>query len=187
MAHWRLRASQKTWGDLGLRLPTSWLRLAGWTLFALVATTAAGAISGGIAENLFAEQAAHTAAHSESRFASLPGNPLVLAYWLVVAWVIGGFVEEMVFRAYLITRFEVLFQGIPFGVFFAVIVPAVLFGQQHFYYQGLSGAVATGTVGLVSGALYIWLKRGLLPLIVSHGLANTVGLTLIYAGMQAPA
>ena len=185
-AHWRLRSSNGTWGELGFRLPKSWLKIAIWTVVALVATTAAGLILGGIAEGFFETQSSHSVGRSESRFASLPGNELMLLYWLIVAWIIGGFVEEMLFRAYLITRFETLFSGVPFGLIFAVIIPAVLFGQQHFYYQGLSGAVATGAVGLVAGALYVWLKRGLLPLILSHGLANTIGLTLIYAGIQSP-
>jgi membrane protease YdiL (CAAX protease family) len=37
---------------------------------------------------------------------------------------------------------------------------------------------------LVSGILYLLFKRNLWPLTLSHGLVNTIGLTLIYTGLQ---
>lgn len=67
----------------------------------------------------------------------------------------------------------------------AIVCQSVGFGQQHLYYQGWAGAVATGATALISGVFYVVLKRNLWPLILSHGLANTLGLTLIFAGVQA--
>ena len=118
------------------------------------------------------------------RFADLPGNTGRLLYWISVSWIVGGFVEEMLFRAMLQSRFERLLAGNPYSAPIAVVLQAIVFGQQHFYYQGWSGALATGGIALISGALFIFLRRNLWPLIVSHGLANTIGLTLIYSGVQ---
>ena len=117
----------------------------------------------------------------------MPGNLPAYLFWLGIAWVIGGFTEEVLFRGMLISRFEKLFTFAPFGVFFAIVMQAIIFGQQHFYYQGLNGALATGAIALVSGLFYFLLKRNLWPLMLSHGLANTLGLTLIYLGKVSPA
>ena len=154
------------------------------SLLALVLTTVVGIILETATSAVLAETATQAVNSNAGRFADVPGNTAAFVYWLAVAWIIGGFAEEMLFRAFFITRFEMLFSRIPFGLVVAVILPAIIFGQQHYYYQGISGAFATGGVALVSGILYLLFKRNLWPLTLSHGLINTVGLTLIYTGIQ---
>lgn len=185
VASWRLRGHNETWGDLGLKRPQSWWKVLVWTLIALVLTMVAGQLLEGVVSATMGSSAAQAETDNGGRFANLPGNTAVFIYWLAVAWIIGGFAEEMLFRGLLITRFETLFSRVPFGLVFAIIIPAIIFGQQHHYYQGISGAIATGGVALVSGVLYILFKRSLWPLTLSHGLANTIGLTLIYTGIQS--
>jgi len=184
VANGRLRARGETWASLGLKRPQSWWKMIVWTLIALVLTTVIGQVLEGIVSATISSSAVQAEAGNSGRFANLPGNTAVFVYWLVVAWFIGGFAEEMLFRGLLITRFETLFSRVPFGLVFAIIVPAIIFGQQHHYYQGISGAIATGGVALVSGILYIVFKRSLWPLTLSHGLANSIGLTMIYTGIQ---
>ena len=184
VANWRLRKSGESWVDLGLKRLPSWRKTLVWTFVALVLTTAAGILLESVISSALGDVAAQAAPSKSGRFAGLPGNTAAFVYWLAVAWIIGGFTEEMLFRGLLITRFETLFSRIPFGLVIAIIMPAVLFGQQHYYYQGIGGAFATGGVALVSGILYVFFKRNLWPLTLSHGLANTVGLTLIYTGLQ---
>ena len=121
---------------------------------------------------------------TSNRFKNVPGNFPAYFYWLIISWVIGGFTEELLFRGFLINRFEKVLVKIPFAIAFAVIFQAIIFGQQHMYYQGWVGFVATGVIGLTSGLIYIFCKRRLLPLIISHGLANTLGMTLMYMGVQ---
>ncbi len=183
VASWRLMRNHESWADLGLRKPVSLSRTLGWSLLALIVTIAAG----------IAIEAAITAAgvagneidpRFSQRFVNLPGNTPVFVYWVVVSWVVGGFVEEMLFRGMLISRLERLLSGGGLAVAMAVILQSAVFGQQHFYYQGWAGALATGGIALVSGVFYLLLKRNLWALILSHGAANTIGLTLIYAGMQ---
>jgi membrane protease YdiL (CAAX protease family) len=184
VASWRLRRNDETWAELGLKRPLSWKKLVMWTLGALVLTTAAGILFEAFASAAFGETTTQAGQNNSGRFADLPGNTTSYIYWLAVAWIIGGFTEEMLFRSLLITRFETLFSHVPFGLILAIIAPAIIFGQQHHYYQGISGAFATGGVALVSGILYILFKRSLWPLTLSHGLSNTIGLSLIYAGIQ---
>ena len=184
VANWRLRQGGESWADLGLERPQSWRKTVVWTLAALILTTAAGILFETFVSAALGDAATRAEPGNIGRFTDLPGNTVAFIYWLAVAWIIGGFSEEMLFRGLLITRLETLFAHFPFGLIIAIILPALLFGQQHFYYQGIGGAFATGGVALVSGILYLLFRRNLWPMILSHGLANTVGLTLIYAGLQ---
>lgn len=186
-ATWRLRANNEKWSDIGLGRPTSIVRTVLWTILALVLTIVAGILAQSLATSLIGGPDAATQAidaRYQDRFANLPGNLPVFLFWLATAWIVGGFTEEMLFRAAMVSRFERLFAKIPFAALFAVICQAILFGQQHYYYQGLAGWAATGAIAFVSGVLYLAFNRNLWPLIVSHGLSNTLGLTLLYLGLQ---
>jgi len=47
------------------------------------------------------------------------------------------------------------------------------------WYQGPGGALSTGIVGLLLGALFIWSGKNLWLLIFSHGFIDTIGIALI--------
>lgn len=180
-----LRRNRESWADLGLKRPVSISRMLGWSLVALVVTMAAGAAIEIAISSAGIERSGEVDPRYASRFADLPGNTGLFLYWISASWVVGAFAEEMLFRAMLLTRFERLFAGMAWRVPIAIVLQSIVFGQQHFYYQGWPGALATGGIALISGVLYVTLKRGLWPLIISHGLANTIGMTLIYAGAQS--
>lgn len=180
-----LRVRQQDWARVGLKSPTNYKWTALWVVVAFVVTIAAGIGAEMLTTSFLPEPSAETQAIDErysGRFENLPGNLPVFLMWLAIAWVIGGFVEEMLFRGFLFDRFEQLFMGVPAAAIIAVLCQAVLFGQQHFYYQGLTGWVATGVIAFVSGVLFLLFKRNLWPLIISHGLANTLGMTLMFLG-----
>ena len=187
VATWRLNRSSESWRQLGFASKGTKLSLCLWTIGALAATIILGNIAQQVASSLIAEtnsvdQQAVDA--MSNRFKNVPGNFPVYFYWLIVSWVIGGLTEELLFRGFLINRFEKAMAGIPFAIGFAIIFQAVIFGQQHMYYQGWVGFAATGAIGLISGLIYVFSKRRLLPLVLSHGLANTLGMTLMYLGVQ---
>ena len=183
VATWRLRSNAKTWGDLGFKRPDSIWKTVMWALVVLVATIAAGIGGDFIGSYLFAAPDGAAALADEryaNRFVNVPGNLPVFLFWITVAWVIGGFTEELIFRGFLISRFEGVFARLPMAIGIAILLQAIIFGQQHFYYQGAAGMLATGAAGLVSGIAYVLLKRNLWPVILAHGLSNTLGLTLLY-------
>lgn len=98
---------------------------------------------------------------------------------LVVGWVIGGFLEEMLFRGYLLKRLEIVFGGGTLSMALAILLPAVAFGCAHSY-QGPAGMLSTGLMGLLLGVIFVLNGRNLwLPILV-HGFVDMVGLTLIY-------
>ena len=185
VATWCLNRNKETWKELGLVHSGSFLKLFLWTLFALIVTMAVGSLISLLANhfdltsNDIPEQVTDA---FQNRFDSLPGNIPVYLFWLVVSWVVGGFAEEMLFRGFMITRFEKVFSKIPFAIVIAIVLQAIIFGQQHIYYQGMVGFIATGSIALVSGGIYLLCKRRLWPLILSHGLANTIGMTMLFLG-----
>jgi uncharacterized protein len=100
---------------------------------------------------------------------NVPDNPLAGLLqsprdrWLfaIVALVAGG-VREEVQRAFLLTRFEQHLGGARVGL----VVTSVAFGLGHLL-QGFDAALATGTLGFIWGAMYLWRRSSVAP-IVSH-------------------
>ena len=185
VATWRLQARKQSWSDLGVNRPKSWLGLGLQTLIALVVTMGVGILAQSLTISFIGAASEATQAidaRYQGRFDNLPGNLPLYIFWLITAWLVGGFTEEMLFRGVLFSRLESLFKGIPSAALIAILFQGVLFGQQHYYYQGLAGWIANGTIAIVSGLLYLAFKRNLWPLILSHGLSNTVGLTILYLG-----
>jgi uncharacterized protein len=93
---------------------------------------------------------------------------LTVAYIVSIA---AGITEEIVFRAYAITRLEQL--GWRRAAF---VVPAVVFTSLHLY-QGVIAVLVIGAVAAVLTWLYKW-KRSLLPVMLAHALFDAFQLTL---------
>ncbi len=186
VAFWCVRNRQKKWTIQGDSEPQTVKRLMVWTLIALVVTMLAGIIAQTLVATFIGAPGASIQAidaRYQGRFDNVEGNLPVYLFWLALAWIIGGFTEEILFRGILFTRLEALFAGLPAAAMAAILFQAVLFGQQHYYYQGLAGWIATGAIGVASGVLYLKFNRNLWPLIFSHGISNTIGLTLLYLGI----
>lgn len=120
----------------------------------------------------------------EDRWGDVEGNLPMLLLWLGIVWTAAAFGEEMFFRGFLITRTMALFRGIPFAPVFAVLIPALLFGLGHFYYQGLRGLVTTAAIGIAFGAAFLLLKRNLWPIVLVHGVVDTINFVVLYLGAE---
>lgn len=185
VATWRLKRNNESWVSLGLFNKGSYLNLSLWIVGALVTTIIIGNLGGALANALITsptELNEQINVVLQNRFSNVEGNLSVYIYWLIISWVIGGFTEELLFRGFMILRFEKALSKLPFATALAVIIQALIFGQQHMYYQGYLGLFATGFMALTSGIIFIYCKRSLWPLIISHGLANTLGMTMRFLG-----
>jgi membrane protease YdiL (CAAX protease family) len=106
---------------------------------------------------------------------NVPVNPLAALLqsprdvWMfaVVALVAGGIREELQ-RAFLLTRFEQHLGGVRVGL----VITSLAFGLGHLM-QGFDAALATGTLGLLWGVLYLWRRSAVAP-IVSHAGFNSL-------------
>jgi membrane protease YdiL (CAAX protease family) len=114
--------------------------------------------------------------HSPSISFVIAGVPIA-----VVLIVLAGsvFFEEVVFRAYFISRFEELF-GHSWN---AIVVAAILFGIGH-YYQGVLGTVTAVIFGVLCGIAFV-LTRRLWPSLIAHYALDAYSVLHLYFAMKA--
>jgi membrane protease YdiL (CAAX protease family) len=120
----------------------------------------------------------------EGRFGEVRGNLPKFLMWLGIIWVSAAFGEEMFFRGYLVTRLKEALPSSFISTVIAVLIPALIFGYGHYDYQGIRGVVLTGLIGLSFGISYLFLKRSLWPIILVHGVVDSVGFTALYLGLD---
>jgi membrane protease YdiL (CAAX protease family) len=121
----------------------------------------------------------------EDRWGDVQGNLPMLLLWLGIVWTAAAFGEEIFFRGFMVTRAMALFRGVPLGALFAVVLPALLFGLGHFYYQGLRGLVTTAAIGIAFGSAFLLLKRNLWPVVLVHGIVDTINFITLYVGVES--
>jgi hypothetical protein len=101
---------------------------------------------------------------------------------LPLGWGTAAFGEELLHRGFLNTRLTRVFGGGTAAITVAAILQAALFGLAHLY-LGPRGVLNAFAIGLVCAGVYARNGGNLWPLIVAHGLIDTVGLTAIRLGM----
>ncbi|HTA66382.1 MAG TPA: type II CAAX endopeptidase family protein [Xanthomonadaceae bacterium] len=176
VAWWLLRRRGERWSGLGL------CRHSSWTRAIIVGVGTYGALtllSPGVASLLAAWLPATP--QPADFLAYIHGHLAATLPWLGIAWVVGGFCEEALFRGFLLNRLATLFGGGPMGLAFGVLGQAMLFGSLHFY----GGAVACAHAaffGLMLGIAYLAGGRNLLPLMFVHGMWDTVEIWGVYTG-----
>lgn len=119
----------------------------------------------------------------QERWGDIEGNLRMYLILLGLSWVSAGFGEEMFFRGFLMTRLETFLHDTRFASLLVVVLPALLFGYVHVYYQGLAGFVNAGVIGLIFGSFFLLYKRNLWPLVVAHGFINSIAFTAEFMGL----
>lgn len=158
------------WSDVGLRRPRLLWTLPLWA--ALIVAVAYGILAV-VTPLLLGEEP------KVERFAKLEGNLGLYLQIMLSVWITTALFEEMIYRGFFLSRLIEIFGPKVPGLIFANLVQAILFGLIH-WYQGIPGIVLTGTVGLILGAFYFLPGRNLWPLILAHGILNSISLTMIF-------
>lgn len=114
-----------------------------------------------------------------SAFESLRGSLLNFLLILLTVWLLVAFVEEIIFRGYMMGEIAELTGTSKAALAVNLLASSILFGLAH-WYQGKSGALSTGIIGAVLGVLFIASGFNLWLPILTHGFIDTVGLFLIY-------
>jgi membrane protease YdiL (CAAX protease family) len=167
------------WRDIGLRRPDRWLPTIGLALLV-------GAGYQVLDTLLIAPILQHLTGESIdlSQFSGLRGNLPALLVFLAISWTEAAFIEEMYFRGYFLNRLTDLAGRERLGITIALIGNALIFGAAHAY-QGVTGVLDTALAGLVLGLLYLFARRNLWLPILTHGIIDTIGFLLIYAGLYS--
>jgi hypothetical protein len=178
-----MRARGQSWSQMGLASLPGW-KAKLWVLpqaaLTLVAFGVVVALTTVVGPALGLHFLAKVPGEVGERWGDVAGSLPHFLLWLSLVWTAAAFGEEMFFRGYLITRLQQVFSGGWPGSVLAVVVPAVIFGYGHFYYQGWRGAVVTCGIGLAFGTMFLLFKRNLWPLILLHGVIDTLTFTAIF-------
>lgn len=168
-----LRRRGTSWDEVGLGRPRSWIRtIALGAVVAVVIFVVTQVVLRSLVLPL-------VGAPDSSRFAAIAGSPLLLSGGLFSVWTAAAFGEEILYRGYVMQRLAQLAGDGAWAWLGAAIAQCIVFGLIHFY-QGLSGIVITGFVGLQFGLALLVVRRNLWVLIIAHGLIDTVSLVLIF-------
>jgi uncharacterized protein len=170
LLHWRKRG----WDSLGLRMPAVWWRV----------------VAGAVALYLLNLALSEWVVPVLARMLNPQLQPTFLLYirgsvpgvilWIAIGWIVGGFMEECLFRGFLLTRVAELFGGGHAALAAGIVVQALLFGSMHLY--GGSFAFVYATVfALASGIFYLLVGRNLWPLIAVHGVSNSIAVWGVYS------
>lgn len=92
---------------------------------------------------------------------------------LIGVYIVSSFGEEVVYRAFLITRIEEMGSGGRGARWLAVLISTAVFGFIHFQW-GPVGMGQTAFVGLVFALAYLKVKRNLWINILAHGYLDTI-------------
>ena len=114
-------------------------------------------------------------------FRMLTGNLKMTLIFIALAWTLAAFGEEMVYRGYLMNRVADLFNRTRTAWIVSLIAVHVGFGLAHAY-QGVTGAIDEGLMGLLLGVIYLRTGRNLAVPIIAHGLGDTIDFLLIFLG-----
>ena len=100
---------------------------------------------------------------------------------VVLAIVHAGFLEEFVFRGYLLNRTVAYLKSVRYRWALSILAVAVLFGLLHFHW-GIPNVIFAFVWFIVSSILYLAIKRNLWPMMVSHAFGDIATFTLAYIG-----
>ncbi len=163
-----------SFAEIGFRRPESWART---ILLGLAIGVAVQLLFSVVVDPLLERLAG--APVDVSSLDGMRGNLANYLLMLAIGWVLGGFLEEMLFRGYLLKRLRIVLGESAAAVAIAVLLPAIAFGLAHSY-QGSAGMISTGLIGLVLGIVFVWSRDNLWLPIMVHGFSNVLGISLIY-------
>ena len=82
----------------------------------------------------------------------------------------AAFIEELLFRGYLIPRLQIFFRN----AYLPVIISSLLFGLVHFGFHNISQMINTGCIGLIT-AIHYSKYRNIYILIAVHFTIDIIG------------
>ncbi|MBW6473519.1 MAG: CPBP family intramembrane metalloprotease [Anaerolineaceae bacterium] len=119
--------------------------------------------------------------HDHSIIDAVKGNWKVFLQWMLMVWILVAVIEEGIYRGYLMTEMKNLLGLGFFALIINLLYSSVVFGLSHGY-QGSSGILSTGIVGVILGMIFILSDFNLWLAIFTHGFIDTIGIGLIAIG-----
>jgi membrane protease YdiL (CAAX protease family) len=159
-----------TAGELGLGAPDSWPATIGFAVGWLAVMLAYSPVADRLATRLVQKPP------TLDTFRAIQESKAKLIAGIVVAWVLGGFLEELVFRGIVLKSVECLLAAWFIGTIaasIAVCVAAVGAGIVHLY-QGPRAVVIVTQLSVLFGVLFVVSGHNLWAVMLCHGLYDTI-------------
>jgi hypothetical protein len=156
--------------DLGLGTPNSWLSTIGFALAWLGLMLTYSPVADRLATRWFDKPPTLEA------FGAIQESKAKLIAGIVVAWALGGILEELVARGIVLRSVESLLNvwlAAPIASGIAVCIAALGAGLIHFY-QGPRAMVIVTQLSILFGILFVISGYNLWAVIVCHGLYDTI-------------
>jgi membrane protease YdiL (CAAX protease family) len=166
------KAAGWSWSNFGLARPINWWR----PLLVFVGCFIAIILLAVYVQPLFQTLSGPP---DISHLMVLRQNFPLLVMALITIWITAAFLEELVFRAYLINTLDLLLGRNSWSTWTAIFISSVIFGMMHAW-QGLSGILTTACIGFILGIGFIFNGRRIWPLVLAHGIIDTITLVTIY-------
>jgi len=114
-------------------------------------------------------------------FRSLEGDFIAVLSVIPVIWISAAFGEEIIWRGYLMRQFLRFFGSSSVSIALNILLLGVIFGYMHSY-QGITGMIITGIIGMIIGFIYYKRNYDLWFTIAVHGYFDTIALLVLYNG-----
>jgi membrane protease YdiL (CAAX protease family) len=161
---------QITLHDLGWGIPTSWLRTVELSLVGLIVIVAFSYLADRVATRYFAGPP------NLQSFRVIQQSKGKLIMGIIVAWILGGVLEELIARGIVLLSIESLsakwlIEPIAAGI--ATCIAAVGAGIIHSY-QGQRAMVIITQLSILFGVLFVVSGYNLWTVILCHGCYDTI-------------
>lgn len=170
---------RSNWREFGLKRPRSWLKTILLAVGGLITVYFVVIITMPLVTRLTGQPV------DKSPFDGLRENVPALIFSLLAVWTLAAFGEELIFRGYLMNTLARVLGNRNGGWIFACFINSILFGVGHTY-QGISGVILLGIVGLLYALFYLGCGRNLWVPILIHGLYDTSAFLVIFFNLDKP-
>ncbi|MBV9155766.1 MAG: CPBP family intramembrane metalloprotease [Acidobacteriaceae bacterium] len=116
-----------------------------------------------------------------SDFAALRGNLKLTCVALALTWTLAAFGEEMAWRGWLMNRVADLGHRSQVAWAASLVLVNAAFGVAHAY-QGVTGIIDEGFMGVLLGLMYLFGGEDLWIPIFAHGVQDSIDVLLLYSG-----
>ncbi len=160
--------------DLGLYRPVKWWMIPAFGLLVLVVQIVGRIFITPALAGLFDAPTIDLSAYDY-----LYQNPGMTVMTLIGAMFTGGFIEEVIYRGFMINRLTAAFGGGKGALYAAALLNTLPFALIH-YEWGFGGMIITLVMGAIMGLMYLVTKRNLWPLIIAHALLDAILISQLY-------
>jgi membrane protease YdiL (CAAX protease family) len=167
----------QSWSHFGLKKPRHWWTIPLWGFIVLLVVVALQTTIVPLLSKLL-----NLPAPDLSRYDVIKGNLSVFLLAAIGVMITGGFIEEFIYRGFMVDRIGRVLGGGKWGVRLAALLCGIPFGLVHFQW-GIGGMFVTVIMGSVLGLMYLATRRNLWPLIAAHATLDFIMLLQVYLGL----